>query len=289
MTFFIYGENMKKLVLSLALLSSAVIADDFVIATGGEGGGYEWAGKIIGTEIQKQADKKRVDFDYEVINSTGSVENISLFNDGEAQLILAQADALNLHPVSGAKSKTLYTEVALWMYNLKYDIDDIEDIEGKKDYLMVLVDGSGGAVTMQSFVQEDSGYKVNFDNAILADDTYDAADIVCEGRYNGKKVAGMLIVGNTIPKDVKEDFKQCVGVGEATDYDFDDAKDVNKEPLYKKCTINKSALGGMKSAARFGDLDTVCVAAQVVYTTEVEERKLLKVISKAINKAKRRL
>ena len=277
---------MKK-ILALIFLVSSVHADDFVVATGGEGGGYERAGKAIAQEIAKQADKKDIDFDFEVVNTAGSIENIEMFNDGEAQLILAQADALNVHPVSGGKAKGLYTEAIIWIYNVKNKYKDLEDIEKEKDVLMVLVDGSGGMVTMQSFVQEDSGYKVNYETAILADDSYDAADMVCEGRFNGKKVAGMLIVGNSIPNDIKTDFKGCLGVGEATDSDFNDAKDINKEPLYTDCEINKSSIGGLDSP--MGDIDTVCVQAMAVYSTNLEERKLPKLISKAINKAKRRL
>jgi len=280
---------MKRVILlaAVAAISFTTVADDFVIATGGEGGGYERAGKMIASEIMKQAEKKDVDFDYELVNTAGSVENIEMFNDGEAQLIIAQADALNVHQLSGGKAKGLYTEAVTWIYNVKNKYKDLEDIEKKKDVLMVLVDGSGGMVTMQSFVQEDSGYKVNYDNAILADDNYEAADIVCEGRFNGKKVAGMLIVGNSIPNDIKADFKGCLGVGEATDGDFDEAKDINKEDLYTKCEINKSAIGGLDSP--MGDIDTVCVKAMAVYSTDLEERKLPKLISKSINKAKRKL
>ena len=281
---------MLKYITSMCILFSiSSFADDFIIATGGEGGGYERAGKEIGFEIKRLALKKDIDFDFEVLNTAGSVENISLFNEGEAQLVIAQADALNINPISGGKAKGLYTETVFWMYNLKNKYDDLEDIEKKKDVLMVLVDGSGGAVTMQYFAQEDTGYKVNYDTAILADDNYEAADLVCEGKIKGKKIAGMLYVGKTIPAEIREDFRQCIGVGEATDSDFNDAEDINGEQLYKSCEINKGLLGGLTSSARISDLDTVCVEAMAVYSTNLEEKGLSKLVSKAINKAKRRL
>lgn len=275
---------------SLASLSWTVHADDFIIATGGEGGGYEHAGKTISSEISKIANKKEIDFEAEVVNSAGTVENLEGLEAGQYQMVIAQADGLNLNPVPGTKAKGLYTETVLWIYNVKNGIKDLDDLEKKKKgYVMVLVAGSGAEVTMQSFVQEDEDYKIHYDNAYLADDNYEAADIVAEGTFNGKKVAGMLYVGKQIPNEIAEDFKHALGVGEATDSDFNDAKDVNGNTLYQKCTINKRGLKGLKSATTFSDLDTVCVKAMVVYSTEVEDKRLLKAISKGINKAKRKL
>lgn len=69
---------MKKLILSATLLVASVgaLADDFIVATGGEGGGYERLGYQIVQSVEKQAAKKNVRMDFEVLNTTGSVENL---------------------------------------------------------------------------------------------------------------------------------------------------------------------------------------------------------------------
>lgn len=281
-------RKLKATLIALSL-SFAASANSFTIQTGSEGGSYERAGVTIGMEIAKLADKKGLSFDFVHQNSNGTIENLECLKDGDCGLVIAQADGLNVNPVPGAKAKSLYSETVLWVYNLKNGYTDIEDIEGRKDTVMVLVDGSGAMVTMQSFAAEDDGYKVNLNSAILADDLYEAADIVAEGKYNGKKVAGLLYVGKSIPAEIATDFKGLIGVGEATDGDFNDAKDVNGQPLYKNCTINKRKLGGLDTATVFSSLDTVCVDAMVVYSTNGLERKLQKAVSKGINKAKRKL
>ena len=180
---------MKKTTLALLLSASlSVNATDLVITTGGEGGSYERLGHLISSSIQNQSSKKSLNISTAIENSNGSIENIEKINDGTAQIAIVQADALNvLKPKVPIKSKSAHTETVFWIFNTKNGFESLEDIEGEKDILMVLVDGSGAQVTMQSFVNEDGGYKVNLDNAVLADDLYEAAEIVAEGRINGKK------------------------------------------------------------------------------------------------------
>ncbi len=281
---------MKKAILLAAAIMSVSftsVADDFVIATGSEGGGYERLGHTIANSIGKQARKEDVRFDFEILNTNGSMENIELFNSGDAQAAIVQADALNIKtPTASYKAKGAHIEKVWWLYNIKNKKSDIEDIEGDKKIRMVLIDDSGAVVTMQSFVAEDDGYQVNFDSALYADDFYDAADMVCEGKADGKKIAGLLYVGKSIPAEIAQDFKGCVGIGEATDSDFNDAKDVNNEPLYTNCTIERNQLQGMKGGS-WGGQDTVCVRAMVIYSNGFEEKNVNRVIKKGVNKALR--
>ena len=281
--------NKLNVLLVSALLSvSAFASDDFNIATGSEGGSYERLGKNVAAQIDKLGRKKNIEFDFKILNTTGSGENIEMFNDGEAQAIIVQADALSVMPPTiQYKAKTAHTETVWWIYNTKNGFKDIEDIEGKKKVNMVLIEGSGAVFTMRNFVQEDSGYQVNYDNAVYADDLYDAADIVCEGRSGSSKVAGLLYVGGSIPVEIKGDFKNCLSIGEATDGDFDDAKDVNGDKLYNDCKISKSRYQPMKGSNSFSDERTICVKAMVVYTTEFEEKGASKIVKKGINKAMR--
>jgi len=272
-------------------LSVSAYAEDFKIITGGEGGGYERLGKLIVANVKNQASKKGLNFDYEVLNSAGSIENIERFNDGEVQAMIAQADALNVMPLSKLfKAKASHTEYVFWIYNKENGFKDIEDVEGKEDVLVVLVDGSGGMVTMRSFAKEDGGYEVNLEEALHADDLYDAVDMVADGKHKGKKVAGVLYVSTSIPAEIVADFSSKVAVGEATDGDFNDAEDVNGDSLYNNCDIIDSQLNGLSSSNTFTDLSTVCVQAMVVYTTELEQGKTaVRAIKKGINKALRNL
>lgn len=282
---------MKKLFTTTLILLSfgAWASDDFIIATGSEGGSYERLGKQIAASINKQGRKKDIEFDFEILNTNGSGENIELFNDGEAQAVIVQADALSVTPPSvNFKAKAAGLETVWWIYNTKNGFKDIEDIENNKKVSMVMVDGSGAVFTMQNFVAEDKGYQKNFDNAVYADDLYDAVDITCSGKTSaGKKIAGLLYVGASIPNEIRSDFKNCVSVGEATDGDFDDAKDVNGDELYKDCKINKNRYAPLKGSNSFTDEKTVCVNAMVVYTTDFEEKGANKVVKKGINKALR--
>ncbi len=268
-----------------------VSADDFIIATGSEGGGYEALGYRIVEQAKKQSDKKRVDFDFEVINTNGSLENIELYNDGEVQAAVVQADALNIAPPSRTfKSRSAHQEVIYWFANKKNGYLDLEDIEGKKDVLMVLVDGSGASVTMGSFVQEDKGYEVNLATAILADDLYEAMDIVSEGVYEGKKVAGVLHVtrAGKISSELREDFSNRIVIGELTDSDFNDALDANKEPLYIPCEVDKRSAAGFRTATTFKP-DTLCMTAKIIYTQDFEDKKARRIIKKSVVKATRGL
>lgn len=279
---------MKKLLVLLIMLSTSVTANDLVITTGSEGGGYERLGKQIANSINKQTETKRakkheIEFDIEVVNSTGSGQNIEALDSGDAQIALVQADALNVHrPSIQFKAKKAGAEIVWWIYNTKNGFKDLEDIEGDKKSQMVLIEGSGAVYTMQSFVAEDGGYKVNYENAIYAYDIYDAFEMVCEGRSGDRKVSGLLYVGGSIPAEVKQDFNNCVSVGEATDGDFNDAKDVNGDKLYENCEIKSALYRPLKGASAFSE-DTVCVNAMIVYTKEFSKQEL-RVIGKVITK-----
>lgn len=272
----------------ITALSFSVSAENFRIATGGEGGGYERQGKIVAHNVKSQGKKYKVDFVTEVINTSGTIENIEMFNDSLVEAIVVQADGLNVMPLSRPfKSKVSLTESVLWIHNKAHGYADIEDIEGKKDVLMVLVENSGSIVTMRSFKNEDSGYEVNYDSAILVDELYDAVDIVADGTYNGKKVAGVLYVSSSIPAEIVSDFSSKVAVGEATDADFNDAQDVEGNPLYSNCKVKSSQLNGMSTSNSWSDVSTVCVRSMIVYKIDFDHKKAHRAVKKAVNKAVR--
>ncbi len=281
---------MKKILLATALLATSVsvIADDFVIATGSEGGGYERLGYKIAKSVEKQTTKKKIDMDFEVINTTGSVENLELFDDGDVQVAIVQGDSLSLFPPKKAyKSKNAHTEMVYWFANKANGVDDLEDLEGDPKQLVVIVEGSGASVTWQNFAKEDSGYKVNVEKGtIYAEDLYEAFELVSEGTYEGKKVAGLIHVtrAGALSTELREDFSKTVAIGEATDSDFADADDENGNPLYTTCEVERRAKAGWGTMS-MGDPDTVCMKAKVIFTTEWDKKKTKRAVSKGVTKA----
>ncbi|CAM0017479.1 hypothetical protein VPHD239_0123 [Vibrio phage D239] len=285
---------MKNILVALAVsaISLSATAGDFVIKTGSEGGGYFKAGSRVGHSISaeqvkmnKKLNKKGkepVDFDIEVETSNGSIENIQAFNDGDAQGIMVQVDALNLEkPSFKYKVRTSHTEPVLWIYNKEHGYEDLSDVEGRKDFAVVIVEGSGGNVTFNSFIMEDDGYAKN--PTVEAMDLEDALDIVAEGEYEGVKVAGMIHVSNTLPRDTVADYANFVQVGEATDGDFNDATDVEGNKLYTNCSIDLKRMGGLK-ASTWTNPDTVCVKSVFAWNTQDLSRNEQKVVSKAARK-----
>lgn len=218
----------------------------FVIASGSEGGKYQHTAQQVAASIVLQARKRDLALTSRVINTNGSLENIELLNDADVQAALVQADVLNIRPPSlPITSKSAYQEHVMWVYNIEHGFDDLEDIEGSDSLLMVIVEDSGADITMQSFVAEDLGYKINYDKAVFVDDLYDAFDLVAEGRHQGQKIAGLLYVGGQIPAEISADFKGSVAVGSATHSDFNDATDIAGEPLYSNCEIGKTQAQGL--------------------------------------------
>lgn len=284
---------MKNKLIALAasvLFSASVMANDFVISTGSEGGGYHKQGVKIAHAINaeqlkqnkklKKKGKEQLRLDVEVVTSNGSLENLSGFNDGSFQAIKVQVDALNLDkPAFKYKVRTGASEPVLWIFNRDLGFANLDQVEGRKDLAIVIVEGSGGNVTFNSFVQEDADYGNN--PTIEALDFEDALDIVAEGEYEGVKVAGMIHVANSLSNEVVQDYNRFVAVGEATDGDFDDAKDVEGNKLYEQCVINIKKMGGLNSANRFADLDTVCVRSALVWNIQDLSRMEQKVIQRA--------
>lgn len=292
-----FKTTMIASVLAASFSAPVLAAEPMNMYSGGEGGFYESTMNNISLHIAKRT-KRGVQT--EVVNSAGSVENVQAYVDGDADMIIAQADALvgkNLAATS--KFYNAHTEAVYFLVNKAFyertGTYDLEDLEGEALYV-VMAEGSGGEVTWKNFAKEDGGYKVNVDKyTILVEDNYEAAEIAAAGFYmkNGTKVpvAGMLTVarpGFLSVTDIVADFGKKLVIGEATDGDFNDAKDAQGNKLYTDCGINSAQRQGIE-AATMGDQDTVCMRAQVVYNTAYgdqygkQAKKVNKNIRKAIN------
>lgn len=274
---------------ALALTATTTLAQDIRIATGCEGGGYEALGYKVAGSVKDQLSRKGLSANFNVMNTNGSLENLELYQDGDVEIAIVQADTLNVVPPSRRyKSKTAHTEVVYWFANKKNDYTSLEDIEGKTDVKMVIVEDSGADITMRNFVQEDKGYQKTYKNAIFVDDLYDAFDIVSEGNYEGSKVAGLLYVTRPgkFSSEYVTDFGDSVVIGELEDKDFNDAEDANHEKLYTNCEVDKRSRGGFQTATTFSP-DTICMKAKVIYTQDFDSRDVSKAVKRGVVKAVR--
>lgn len=273
------------LIATLSAFSISAQAVDVNISTGGEDGGYWRVGSYIKGSIDDLAQEEDFEMTSKVISSGGSVENLERFNEGDADIIVTQEDAMNLVKPSRPFGFTeSHTETIFWIFNKENGYEDLEDIEKNEDVAMVLVEGSGATVTMNSFVQSDSGYEVNLKNAIIVGDSYEAAMTVANGRYGSKKVAGMLYVGAYVPTKIYKHFGNKLMVGSATDGDFNDAENAFGEPLYQHCEVTSKIATGLKTSG-WGDPDTLCVKALVVYSNTFESKTHKKVVTRGVNSA----
>lgn len=278
-------KNLFKVAIVGALgigLSISTFANELTITTGSEGGGYFKRGGAVGDMIDKQF---KGELEVIVEESNGSKENLERFNDGDAQIAIVQRDALNLWAPSRAyMAKTADREVVYFFANKHNKVKDLEDIEGKKDYVLVIAQGSGAEVTLRNFVKEDSGYQNNLDSVVWADDLYDAFDMASEPMIDGKKVAGVLTVSKPgkFSSELLEDFGDKFEIAELTDGDFDDAK-VNDVKLYQECELDKRLLGGFGKVS-WGDIDTICMDSVVIYDPKFGDKKLQKAIKRGVTK-----
>lgn len=279
----IFSSTIMAIAVASASTPVAAEKTEYVFSSGGKStvpGSYYDIGETIAEGLRKKGIKATN------IESGGSIMNIDRLNDGEVSAALVQKDAINMHPLSisyVAKPLTKKEKI-FWVFNKKLGYQDVKDVEGNTDVLIVVVEGSGAEVTLQNFAKEDEGYKPNYSTALYVDEVYDAVELVANGDYKGKPVVGMLHVGSSLPTNEVKDFRQYVLVGEATDKDFNDFTDDKGDHLYESCSIDSNVMGGLDKSTTFSP-DTVCVDAVLVYNTDhPDNRKAKRVINRTANK-----
>jgi len=250
-------------VATVTFASFASAAPVYTFSSGGVDGKYEEIGETITKRLNKKGIKA------ENLNSAGSVENIERMNDGEAYAAIVQMDALSSHPLTVKYvEKPMYDESVIWIFNKNTPkFQDLKDVEGRDDVVIAIVEGSGADVTLENFAKEDEGYFINYKTAVRVSEFYDAAELVANGKYEGKVVAGTLYVGGSVPSGEVQDFSDALLVGEATDKDFNDFTFKNGDHVYTSCAIDENQMGGLEKSTTFAP-DTVCVKAALVYNTE---------------------
>lgn len=280
-------------VLAAVIFSSVSFAQEvqtLSVCTGGEGGFYESLGTGIGNSISKKAG-----VGVEIINTGGSVENAELMKDGDCAMAIMQADAVTSLPLpTDIKVTDAHTEQVLWLFPKGGEVEDFGMMEKdaiSKKYAVAVVAGSGSQVTVRNWEQTDKDYAgIRY---VEFEDLYSAAEAVAQGFVQKAgvriEIAGMIYVSRPgiIPADITEDFGKYIIVGEVNDGSFLSSKDVNGNPLYFQCSVDSRKTSGLDTST-FGDPDTYCMKAQVVYNNEFHadmERKQGRAFRRAVDKS----
>lgn len=277
-----YKKAKSFIVAAAMAVAFTVSASEVVIGTGTKGGGYHSDGVKVAQQI-KAVSKSKITSKV-VVDTGGAFENIDGFNEEDYDIIMVQPDVLMYNkPTRPFKAKKASTEYIFWLHGEDSPFTSLEDIEGNKDYKIVLV--GGAEATMKSFQHEDAGYKENV--FLHENDLEDAFEFLAEGvDDDDNKVGGVLYVGARIPAGVAKDYSDVVFVGQAEDGDFNDAEDINGDPLYVNCSIPKDRLSGMHSES-WGEPDTICMNSMIVYAKDIEGfKKVRKAVRKAVKNMK---
>lgn len=151
---------LKKTILLSLIFCSTIYAKQIVIATGGLMGNYFKVGKDINHKVYNGKAK--------VINTQGSVENMLLVANGEADIALVQADALAMLEtfyMNEGKTKNdlvevigkIYEETVHILVSEKSKMHTINELDGK-----IIVSGGKGGGTTLTAVSLAEEYNIKF-------------------------------------------------------------------------------------------------------------------------------
>lgn len=116
------------------------------------------------------------------IPSNGSVSNLNALSEGNADMTMAQSDAIDVVTKKGAGisayQSSVYNEVVYLLVNEDSGIDDIDDIQTGKHLVYAL--GSGAMTTLKRFGVKESNYAEIAKNAIQVDPEMAAVKKVAE-------------------------------------------------------------------------------------------------------------
>lgn len=228
-----------------ALMATATpsLADRMVVnlCTGGEGRPYNVTGEYIKSFLR---DSKNVDL--RVVTTKGTWDNIQRTVDspanpatvasGEAcHAFLGQPDGAVLlkrkNPAAASKLRIIGQGPREFLHilcNKESGVDDLTDLEGDNTRSVALgATGSGAWLIWQNFVSEDSSYaevQTTTEEGAVALASVASGDTTC--------VLVPAALGNATVVQADADFGDSLVLAGATDWDFNDAKNIDGKPLY---------------------------------------------------------
>lgn len=229
-------------------------------ATASKTGNYNYFGKII--------KNKAKDINVELINTSGSLENLGLLLSGKADAAMIQSDALLLFEKHYPKSKliteqtVIYPEAVQMIANRDSGIKSVKDIDPDKHVLYIGPKGSGTSMTWESFCKLDSRYKKI--------QTFKASYEQALKRVQENPNAVMMFVSGLNSEFLKKaDSVASSGSGlrlvTVDDWDFNDASDPNGNDIYKFIEIPSGVYPSLQKGWIGGnDVETIAVKAVMV-------------------------
>jgi hypothetical protein len=262
------------------------------LCTGSSGFPYNQAGKMIASQANGSANVR-----INVVESAGSLDNIRRSVDvvaGEpdsCDAFIGQPDAVVLAKRANKSLPVkqvgqLHREYLQVLCNKESGVDDIEDLPGGKDSagnpftVNIGKEGSGAWAIWQNFIAEDASYKDV--------PTMNEPDNIALGSVSSGETTCMIIaagLNNSTMQEANDNLSDSVVMAEATDWDFNDAKDIRGKPLYEFIDIPRT----YKNLQGFfgGKRETVSWLAGVYINPEkFQNEKALGDFIKYMNRAK---
>lgn len=266
--------------LALASCTPPAYADPIRLCTGGEGGVYYAAGKII----QEFAGGSS---NLIVVPSQGTIDNIDkTLSTNECDAMIGQPDGpAYLQRTSPAKVKALRQIASLHREYLHVicgkdsRISDLSDLSGgKKGRLMVGEANSGSWLVWQNIIHEDKGYEsvpTGTESGILALSAVSSGDAACMLLPSG--------IHNATAEEAARTFADTLFLAGANDKDFNDAMGIDGKPLYTYVSIPKNTY---PRPFQKGNISTISWLAGVYVNTEAfqDKAKLTKLVT-AVSRA----
>ena len=266
---------MKRVFLFLTLLTFTLVgysAESVKMCTGSKSGVYYLAGQTLSNATDKNFLK------IDVVSTRGSWQNLKFLAKGDCQIAVVQADAYALFSKRHASDAvnfdrvgTLHDEYTHLVCNKDSGVKDAGDLESGKYTLAVGKPGSGSWVTLNYWIVEDDDYKkvptVSLGGIIAASKVADGSDVQCLLYNSG--------LGNGYMNKIDARFGDRVRLVDATDSDFNDAKDPKGNDLYKFTEIPSRTYPQNLQNGVFTSIDTIKQSAILIvdmaYFSENEE------------------
>ncbi len=247
-----------------ALAAKADQAPVLRVATGSKSGNYYYFGTLL--------QQGEVGIDIQLLNTSGSFDNLKLLHTGKADAGLVQSDAFimykKLYPDSKLVSEqaALYPEAIQMIANRNAGVSSVKDINPKKHVLYIGPKGSGTAMTWEGLCREDASYA-----AIPVE--YMDYDTALEKVANNDNAIMMFVSGLRSPL---LDKAEAMAKNDAPlrlvavdDWDFNDETDENGNSIYTFVTIPGNIYPYLQRGWLFsGAVETLAVEAIFVVRTE---------------------
>jgi TRAP transporter TAXI family solute receptor len=276
-----YNMNKSVFFATLALAAFSTIgmsnATDINVCTGGSGGNYEYAGKLMKNQLSSTG------INVNVINTKGSWENLEKMDNGECDAALVQSDAVYVYekengPVNAYSLGDMFTEYVHLLCRRSANIEDIDDLETSSKVYVGPV-GSGSNVSFRGMIMADKEFGGDAYSKIpLMNEGADKSSLV---KLKGGSADCMVYTaapGTTFMTKEAQKFGDDLVLVPVIDKDFNDVTNTdvngNKTSVWRPVTMSYKTYKTIMPSGVFGrkDVDTFGVNAQFLVSQKWESQ-----------------